>query len=87
MEGWLSGGAVDCLLCGADVETVEQFGMKREGIRTIRERHGVRGGAVCKKDQGKGWWIHVDDGRDVFGERERLIESREGNVLRSDAVT
>ena len=39
-----SGGAVDCLLCGAEVETVEHFAMKCEGIRMIRERHGVRGG-------------------------------------------
>ena len=38
-----SGGAVDCLLRRAGVETVEHFMMKCEGIRTIRERHGVRG--------------------------------------------
>ena len=36
-----SGGAVDCLLCGAEVETMEHFVMKCEGIITIRERHGV----------------------------------------------
>ena len=36
-----SGCAVDCLLCGAEVE---HFVMKCEGIRTIWERHGVRGG-------------------------------------------
>ena len=34
-----SGAAVDCLLCGAEVETVEHFVIKCEGIRTIRERH------------------------------------------------
>ena len=34
-----SGGAVSCLLCGAEVETVEHFVMKCERIQTIRERH------------------------------------------------
>ena len=34
-----SGGAVDCLLRGAEEETVEHFVMKCEVIRMIRERH------------------------------------------------
>ena len=39
-----SGGAVDYLLCRAEVETEKHFVMKCEGIRMIRERHRVRGG-------------------------------------------
>ena len=35
---------MDCLLCGAEEETVEHFVMKCVGIRMIRERHGVCGG-------------------------------------------
>ena len=36
-----SGGAVDCLLCGAVEETVEHFVVECGGLRGARERCGV----------------------------------------------
>ena len=41
-EGY-SGGAVECLLCGAEDETVEHFVTVCERIKMTRERHGARG--------------------------------------------
>ena len=88
-----SGGAVDCLLCGAEVEMVEHFVMKYEGIRTIWERHGVRGDVKVEevllfegrtKEKVDGYTRKLEE---MWTERKRLIESRQRNVLRDDVVT
>ena len=81
---------MDCLLCGAEVE---HFVMKCEGIRTIPERHGVRGGVRVEE-------VLLFEGKtkekvdrytkmlvEMWAERERLIESGQRNVLRDDVVT
>ena len=81
------------VLCEAEVETVEHFVMKCEGIRMIRERHGVCGGVRVEevllfegrtKEKVDGYTRMLEE---MWAERERLIESRERNVLRDDVAT
>ena len=81
--------AVDYLLCGAEKETVDHFVMICEGIRMIRERHGVRGGVrVDEVLLFEGRTEEMVDGftkmlEEMWTERGRLIESKAGNVLRN----
>ena len=77
-----AGGAVSCLLCGAEVETVEHFVMKCERIRAIRERHGVRGGVRMEEVLlFEGRTVEKVDGytkmlEEMWAERGRLVEPR-----------
>ena len=88
-----SAGAVDCSLCEAGAETVKHFVMKCEGIRKIRERHGVhRGVRVEELQLFEGRTKEKVDGytkmlEEMWAERRILIESRRGNILRNDVVT
>ena len=72
---------------------MEHFVMKCEGIRMIREQHGVCGGVrVDEVLLFEGRTKERVDGftnmlKEMWTERGRLIESREGNVLRNGAVT
>ena len=61
------------------METVEHFVMKCEGIRTIREQHGVRGGVRVEKvllfegrtkEKVDGYTVYEDAGRGASREGE-----------------
>ena len=67
--------------------------MNCEGIRTIRDRHGVRGGVRVEevllfegrtKKRVHGYTKMLEE---MCAERGILIESRQGNVLRNNTVT
>ena len=83
---------MECLLCGAEEETMEHFVMKCEGIGTIQELRGVRGGVRVEevllfegrtKERVDGFTKMLEE---IWAERGRLIKSRERNVLQNGAV-